>query len=184
MFNKFELIGGVIAMGFMGLALYMVQAENIFYNSAAEFNQRAQLIEADEPGVVVVPQGEEQNQLRAEAYVAAADNQGNIQRMVIDDIKVGTGDAVQEGDTVVVHYVGTLQNGQEFDNSRKRGTPFEFTVGDGAVIEGWEQGVVGMQVGGQRMLVIPPEMAYGEAGVGPIPGNATLVFAIELLEIK
>lgn len=184
MFNKFELIGGAIAIGFMGLALYLVQAETIFYNSAEQFNQRAQLIEADEPGIVVVPQGEERNRLRAESYLEAAGNQGNMQRMVVDDIKVGTGDAVAEGDTVVVHYVGTLQNGQEFDNSRKRGTPFEFTVGDGMVIEGWEQGVVGMQVGGQRVLVIPPEKAYGEAGVGPIPGNATLVFAIELLEIK
>ncbi|MCA9368626.1 FKBP-type peptidyl-prolyl cis-trans isomerase, partial [Candidatus Kaiserbacteria bacterium] len=88
------------------------------------------------------------------------------------------------GDTVAVHYVGNLQGGAEFDNSRKRGTPFEFTVGKGMVIEGWDKGLVGMQVGGQRALVIPPEMAYGEQGIGPIPPNSTLVFMIELVEIK
>jgi peptidylprolyl isomerase len=83
-----------------------------------------------------------------------------------------------------VHYVGTLQNGTEFDNSKKRGQPFEFTVGAGQVIKGWDQGLVGMKVGGQRILVIPPDMAYGERGVGPIPGNATLVFSIELIDVK
>ena len=76
------------------------------------------------------------------------------------------------------------KNGDEFDNSRKRGTPFEFTVGKGQVIEGWDKGLIGMQVGGTRVLVIPPEMAYGSQGIGPIPGNATLVFSIELVEIK
>jgi FKBP-type peptidyl-prolyl cis-trans isomerase len=85
---------------------------------------------------------------------------------------------------VSVHYIGTLQDGTEFDNSKKRGAPFEFKVGEGRVIAGWEEGLVGMQVGGQRVLVIPPEKAYGSNGVGPIPGNATLVFSIELLEIK
>jgi peptidylprolyl isomerase len=91
---------------------------------------------------------------------------------------------VKEGDVVSVHYVGTLQNGTEFDNSKKRGAPFEFKVGGGQVIAGWEEGLVGMQVGGQRVLVIPPEKGYGANGIGPIPGNATLVFSIELLEIK
>ncbi|MCA9360386.1 FKBP-type peptidyl-prolyl cis-trans isomerase [Candidatus Kaiserbacteria bacterium] len=104
--------------------------------------------------------------------------------MVIDDIKLGTGEEVKENDLVVVHYVGTLQNGEEFDNSHKRGAPFEFRVGKGMVIEGWEEGLIGMKVGGERVLVIPPDMAYGEQGIGPIPGNATLVFVIELMEIK
>jgi peptidylprolyl isomerase len=104
--------------------------------------------------------------------------------MVIDDIKVGTGDVVEEGDSVVVNYVGTLQDGTEFDNSKKRGQPFEFKVGGGMVIPGWEQGLVGMKEGGERVLVIPPELAYGENGIGPIPPNATLVFSIELIEVK
>ena len=104
--------------------------------------------------------------------------------MVIDDIKVGTGAEVESGNTVVVHYVGTLQEGMEFDNSRRRGEPLEFTVGVGQVIQGWDEGLIGMKVGGERILVIPSDKAYGEKGIGPIPGNATLVFKIELLEVK
>lgn len=184
MFNKFELIGGGISVFLMGLGIYLTQVQTTFQD-AADIGQSAQAVEAD-PGVVLVGQGEtaNPNHARGEAYVSAADSEGNIERLIIDDIKIGTGAAVEEGDTVAVHYIGTLQNGQEFDNSKKRGAPFEFTVGDGRVIEGWEQGIVGMQVGGQRVLVVPPDMAYGAAGAGPIPGNATLVFAIELLEIK
>ena len=180
MFNKFELFGAGVSVFAMGLALYLLQVEATWLRSA----QTAQVIEAADPGVVIVSQGEDVTAARIDAYTAAADNQGNIYRMVIDDVKSGVGEEVQEGDTVAVHYVGTLQNGQEFDNSRKRGEPFEFKVGEGMVIEGWDKGLVGMKVGGQRVLVIPPEMAYGEQGIGPIPGGATLVFSIELMSIK
>jgi FKBP-type peptidyl-prolyl cis-trans isomerase len=100
--------------------------------------------------------------------------------MVINDITIGTGPIVQTGDTVRVHYAGRLQDGTEFDNSRKRGEPLEFTVGAGRVISGWEEGLIGMQMGGERILVIPPDKAYGDRGVGPIPGGATLIFSIEL----
>lgn len=165
----------------IALALYLIQAGD-FFSQVGEQDQGAQVAASD--GIVVVPQGENTNQLRTNAYLEAADNNGNIKRMVIDDITIGTGDAVEVGDVVSVHYVGNLQNGQEFDSSRKRGDPFEFTVGAGRVIQGWEEGVVGMQVGGERVLVIPPEKAYGEAGIGPIPGDATLVFSIELLDIQ
>lgn len=182
MFNKFELVIGAFSVVFMALALYLIQTEAAL--TTLDTTQPAQTIGAQDPGLIVVQSSENMNQARAQAYVEAADNRGNIKRMVIDDVKIGTGDAVEEGDTVAVHYVGTLQNGQEFDNSRKRGEAFEFKVGAGRVIAGWEQGVVGMQVGGQRILVIPPELAYGADGAGPIPGNATLVFSIELLEIK
>ncbi|MCA9363117.1 FKBP-type peptidyl-prolyl cis-trans isomerase [Candidatus Kaiserbacteria bacterium] len=104
--------------------------------------------------------------------------------MVIDDVKIGAGEEVKSGDTVSVHYIGTLQNGTEFDNSRKRGEPFQFKIGAGMVIKGWDEGLLGMKVGGQRVLVIPPDKAYGEEGVGPIPPNSTLVFAIELVDIR
>ncbi len=114
----------------------------------------------------------------------SVDDRGNIRDLIIDTIETGSGPAVEEGDTVRVHYVGTLPNGQEFDNSRQRGEPFTFTVGQGRVIEGWEQGVLGMRAGGTRILVIPPELGYGSAGHGPIPGNATLIFTIELLSIE
>lgn len=179
-FNKFELVGASISVFMMGLAIYLVQIQSTLFRDG----QAAQVIEANQAGVVIVGQSDNVNQARKEAYLAAADNRGNLSRMVIDDIKFGTGEVVKDGDVVAVHYVGTLQNGQEFDNSKKRGEPFEFKVGGGQVIEGWEKGVVGMQVGGQRILVIPPDMAYGSQGIGPIPGNATLVFSIELLEIK
>ena len=181
MFNKFELIGAGASVFFMALAIYLLQVETRLFGVA----QTAQVIEAEDPGIVIVDsQAANVHQARTEAFLAAADEQGNLETMVIDDIKIGVGEEVKAGDTVAVHYVGTLQNGQEFDNSRKRGAPFEFEVGGGQVIKGWDEGLVGMKVGGQRVLVIPPEMAYGDQGVGPIPGGATLVFAIELMEIK
>jgi len=182
MFNKFEIIGGAASILSMALALYLIQA-NDFLGQVGEQAQPAQAVSAND-SIVVVPQGENMNQLRANAFVQAADNKGNIKRMVIDDIKIGTGDEVQEGDVVSVHYAGRLQDGTEFDNSRTRGSAFEFEVGGGQVIAGWEEGLVGMKVGGERILVIPPEKGYGADGIGPIPGGATLIFSIELLEIK
>jgi protein-disulfide isomerase len=101
------------------------------------------------------------------------------------DIKVGTGPAAKAGDTVRVHYTGTLTDGKEFDSSRTRNVPFEFTLGRGSVIRGWEEGIVGMKVGGRRKLTLPPEFAYGDNGHPPvIPAKATLLFDVELLEIK
>lgn len=112
------------------------------------------------------------------------DLKGNLNNLVVDDIVIGTGAEVASGDTITVNYIGTLQNGQQFDNSYIKGEPFSFTVGAGRVIKGWELGVVGMKVGGQRILVVPADLAYGDQAVGPIPANATLVFAIELIDIK
>ncbi|MBX3209193.1 MAG: thioredoxin domain-containing protein [Labilithrix sp.] len=101
----------------------------------------------------------------------------------IKDVTVGSGRAVKTGDTVKVHYVGTLADGTEFDQSRKRGQPFSFTVGNGTVIKGWEQGLVGMKVGGKRKLTIPSDLAYGDRGVGTIPPKSTLFFEIDLVSI-
>lgn len=181
MLSKFELVGIGISVLCMALALYLIRIETSFLGMVEDGGQTAQLTNS---GVVLVGDGENVNGERATALLDAADNRGNIKKLVIDDILVGTGDEVVEGDTVVVHYIGTLQNGQEFDNSNKRGEPFSFTVGEGRVIKGWEQGLVGMKVGGKRILVIPPDLAYGQNAIGPIPPNSTLVFAIELLEIK
>jgi FKBP-type peptidyl-prolyl cis-trans isomerase len=103
----------------------------------------------------------------------------------IEDIKVGTGPEVQSGDTIRIHYNGTLLNGKEFDSSYKRGQPFETRIGVGNVIEGWEMGIPGMKVGGKRKLIIPPALAYGSKAVGNvIEPNSTLVFEVELVEIK
>jgi FKBP-type peptidyl-prolyl cis-trans isomerase FkpA len=103
----------------------------------------------------------------------------------IQDETVGTGKAAANGDTVSVHYTGTLMSGKKFDSSRDRGKPFEFKLGAGGVIKGWDQGVLGMKVGGKRKLVIPSALGYGEKGSPPnIPPNSGLKFDIELLGIK
>ena len=103
----------------------------------------------------------------------------------VEDVKVGTGPAVKSGDLITVHYVGTLPNNKEFDSSRPRGQPFTIPVGAGRVIRGWDIGLLGMQAGGVRRLVIPPEEAYGKKGAGDdIPPDAELTFEVELLKIK
>lgn len=101
----------------------------------------------------------------------------------IEILKEGTGEPVEAGANVSVHYVGTLTDGTKFDSSRDRGRPFNFTVGGGQVIKGWDEGVAGMKVGELRKLTIPPSMGYGEYGIGPIPGNATLIFEVELMAV-
>lgn len=100
------------------------------------------------------------------------------------DIVVGTGATAAPGSTVKVHYSGFLTTGEKFDSSRDRGEPFSFPLGAGQVIKGWDEGVAGMKVGGQRQLRIPPQLGYGAAGAGgAIPPNATLIFDVELLEV-
>ncbi len=102
----------------------------------------------------------------------------------IEEIQVGTGAEAKPGQSVSVHYTGTLTNGSKFDSSRDRKEPFDFQLGAGMVIKGWDQGVAGMKVGGRRKLTIPPELGYGAGGYPPvIPPNSTLVFDIELLEV-
>ena len=106
--------------------------------------------------------------------------------LVIDDLVVGDGAEATKGANVIVHYVGVAwSNGQQFDASWDRNDPFEFRLGAGQVISGWDEGVAGMKVGGKRTLVIPPQMAYGERGAGGvIPPNATLLFDVELIDVK
>ena len=116
------------------------------------------------------------------AVVPPAENNSELK---IENIAEGTGEGVKSGDTVSVNYAGTLLNGTEFDSSYKRNEPFSFTVGEGAVIAGWDQGLIGMKVGGKRKLTIPPNLAYGDRAVGDtIPPQSTLIFEIELLKIN
>ncbi len=95
----------------------------------------------------------------------------------------GTGAQPIAGQTVVVHYTGTLTDGSKFDSSRDRNQPFSFKIGAGQVIQGWDEGLATMKIGGRRKLVIPAKLGYGDRGVGPIPGGATLLFDVELLKI-
>ena len=104
----------------------------------------------------------------------------------IEELQLGTGSSPTQGQTVVVHYTGWLTNGKKFDSSVDRGDPFEFTIAVGHVIQGWDQGVSTMKVGGKRKLTIPSELAYGDKAVGGglIPPNSILIFEVELLDVK
>lgn len=112
----------------------------------------------------------------------SSDIGGMSGQLIIQDQVVGEGEEARVGDTLVVHYTGKLANGEVFDTS-VGGTPFRFVLGGGQVIPGWDQGLQGMKVGGRRILVIPPDLAYGPNGYGPIPANATLTFEVELVGI-
>ena len=118
----------------------------------------------------------------ASAFLIVPAAAGELQ---IKDITKGTGEEADVGKTVTVHYTGWLMDGTKFDSSLDRNQPFSFTLGERRVIPGWEQGVVGMKVGGKRELIIPPELGYGARGAGNvIPPNATLKFEVELLAVK
>jgi FKBP-type peptidyl-prolyl cis-trans isomerase len=177
MLNKFETTGIVLSVGLMVLALYLFRIDSS--------NETLSSIKASEQSATVfVAEAEDKRAAVANALVDASDVSGDLEKIIVDDVVIGSGETVKIGDTVSVHYIGTLQNGQQFDNSYLKGSPFKFKVGAGRVIKGWDEGLVGMKIGGQRILVIPPALAYGKDGAGPIPGNATLVFAIELISIE
>jgi FKBP-type peptidyl-prolyl cis-trans isomerase FkpA len=115
----------------------------------------------------------------------AAGGSAAVTDLKIEDEVVGTGPEIKPGQTAVVDYTGWLTDGTKFDSSKDHGKPFPFKLGAGEVIKGWDQGVQGMHVGGKRKLTIPPQLGYGSQGAGGvIPPNATLVFEVELLDIK
>lgn len=108
-----------------------------------------------------------------------------MSELICEDIEIGEGAEAVAGSTVVVHYSGFLTDGSKFDSSLDRNDPFSFKLGAGMVIRGWDEGFSGMKVGGKRKLTIPPDMGYGSAGAGGvIPPNATLIFDVELLDVK
>jgi FKBP-type peptidyl-prolyl cis-trans isomerase len=116
---------------------------------------------------------------------AASPEVKDVTELQITEVKEGTGAMAEPGKTVFVHYRGTLTNGKEFDSSLRHGKPIDFVLGARRVIPGWDQGIKGMKVGGKRKLVIPPQLAYGPDGAGDdIPPNATLVFEVELVDVK
>lgn len=108
----------------------------------------------------------------------------NTQGLTVEDITLGNGAEAVPGSVVVAHYTGTLEDGTVFDSSVTRGTPFQFTLGTGQVIRGWDLGIAGMKVGGKRKLTIAPELAYGSRAIGAIPADSTLIFEVELLGVS
>lgn len=176
MINRYEAVGILISIGLLGVVLAAFRFEWFdggLFASDTHIN--------DQGAVVIASQ---ENTAREDALEDAVSG-SELSRLVIEDVTLGTGArTVVHGDTLVVEYVGTTETGVQFDSSYVRGEPFTFTVGEGRVIEGWERGVIGMKVGGKRILVVPSDMAYGNRQVGPIAPNSPLVFSIELLEIK
>ena len=123
------------------------------------------------------------------AFYVMSKNSDSNNTMYPDGLEVtvlenGSGNPIQNGSTAVMHYVGTLDDGTVFDSSYNRGEPFEFILGSGRVIQGWDIGVLGMKVGEKRKLTIDPELAYGSVQVGPIPPNSRLTFEVELVAIR
>jgi FKBP-type peptidyl-prolyl cis-trans isomerase len=108
----------------------------------------------------------------------------NVGGVMVEETRVGSGATATAGKVVSAHYTGRFPDGKQFDSSYDAGVPIEFLLGSGKVIKGWDLGIEGMKVGGKRKLTIPPELAYGARGGGPIPPNATLVFDVELVGVK
>jgi len=126
-----------------------------------------------------------QSEPKSEVIMAEAETITTASGLQITVIEVGTEDKAEAGKTAVVHYTGWLLDGTKFDSSVDRGTPFEFPLGAGRVIKGWDEGVATMNIGGKVELIIPPDLAYGASGAGGvIPPNATLKFEVELLDMK
>jgi FKBP-type peptidyl-prolyl cis-trans isomerase len=112
------------------------------------------------------------------------DKYKNEKNAMFGEIQAGTGKVAESGKTIVVNYRGWLTNGKVFDENISSDKPFSFVLGSGSVIPGWDQGIAGMKVGGERLIIVPPAVGYGAVGQGPIPGNAVIVFDVKLLDVK
>jgi FKBP-type peptidyl-prolyl cis-trans isomerase len=132
----------------------------------------------------VNPNASDKEAALRQAILDGTTGNGTVTKLIVHDLSVGTGREVKVGDTVTVNYIGLLKDGPEFDNSYKKKKPFSFKVGADEVIKGWDTGIIGMKEGGQRALVVPASLGYGNTIVGPLPANATLIFSIELLSIE
>lgn len=181
--KNFIWIGGGIAVATIIAALLMTQGN------------KSQLPTDDLTAITPVPTFTDQvmqisdEETDSQATQSATENvtitpMQEVTELIVEDLKVGTGAEAVAGKKISVNYKGTLTNGTQFDSSYDRGQPFEFTLGSGQVIQGWDQGFAGMKVGGKRKLTIPPDLGYGSRDMGTIPPNSVLIFEVELLEVK
>ena len=167
--KKFESAGAIIVALLIASIFYFVS-----------FNKDEKAISFDSSSATA-----NTNSAQESEQNAPVNTSNNMEELKVEVVKEGSGEGAKNGDKVSVHYVGTLTDGTKFDSSRDRGMAFEFPLGSGFVIQGWDKGVLGMKVGEVRKLTIPPALGYGPAGVpGAIPGNAILIFEVELLKIN
>jgi len=167
-----------------GILGYLALVGVLTFGAAYIFSYKGKSLETQKK-VVAESTPVVQNSPAGNSATSTKKMQNDVTELKIDDLVVGTGVEAVTGKTITVNYTGTLTDGTKFDSSLNPGrTPFEFTLGVGQVIEGWDKGFAGMKVGGKRRLTIPSSMGYGPQGTGPIPGNATLIFEVELLGVK
>jgi len=179
--NIIPLLIIIVVVVFGGVGVYFLYNQKIQSPSSINLNPSQSNPQTPTPTSVIITVTPTQATGAAvmDNFQVAADG------LKISDEVVGTGAEVKSGDTVTVNYIGTLENGTKFDSSYDRNTPFTTQIGVGQVIKGWDEGIVGMKVGGKRKLIIPPSLGYGDQGAGnAIPPNSTLVFVIELLSVK
>ena len=164
----------IVLLLFIGLAIYLGLRSNKKASEAVPSPSPSDEISFANPTTAGSLSGEE-----------VASGMQEPEQLGIEDLVEGTGEMAESGKKVTVNYLGTLTNGTKFDSSYDRNQPFSFNLGAGEVIKGWDQGVVGMKVGGKRRLTIPSSLAYGDNGIpGAIPGKATLIFEVELLKVE
>jgi FKBP-type peptidyl-prolyl cis-trans isomerase len=177
-------IAVAVAILVVGAFFFYGDFVNLFVPQASQPASQVISNETQTGDQAALDQQNQQNQMQNDmgsSTPAGAPATGGLQ---MKDTVVGTGAVAEPGDTITVNYTGRFTNGQVFDSSIPRGQPFVFVLGAGQVIPGWDQGVVGMKVGGQRTLTVPPELGYGPNDYGAIPGNSTLIFDIQLLDVK